>query len=42
MWAYKEKIGVHGNRESPMKKGCVENMKLYGSNKASWSLIYLD
>jgi hypothetical protein len=24
------------------KKGHVENMRLQGSNKVSWSLIYLD
>jgi hypothetical protein len=37
-----KKIGVHGNRESSIKKGRVKNMRLHGSNKASWSLIYLD
>jgi hypothetical protein len=29
-------------RELYQKKGRVENMRLHGSNKASWSLIYLD
>jgi hypothetical protein len=38
----RKKLESTATERALSKKGCVENIRLHGSNKASWSLIYLD